>query len=774
MYKSLFLNPALIISSIMSGCIIIFNWCARHPYLIFFEAKFLVLSRYAAAIVSFYLVFVGLRAFIHYLTVNSNENSRALFFRIDLLTHLVLAPTLLKRYFIPGRSEGNRFYIFVFLGWFILKIILLILFFNRKTWLLFPERTWALLKKSRLIWNKLIEKKEYNAIYLSLIFTYCFFLQLLFCKSLPLLSIWIPFCYCIFFFSILLLLHALSNLFLPKAFTLFLIYGSFLLCILSTLDYLSFRIVNLHMSGSLGALLADGFKEIPKVLEGADVQLPYFILSIALTFSLPLFGLWGYNHLPSKKVSFSILTPFLISCVSLGVCFTTDRTLEKKIAPYTAQSLLKTFSIYPFFFRSHGEKLHFDRELAQPPSQEDFEIALNQASLKPITTPHIFVFIVESLRADFINSKSAPFLSKLLEQAPQFELTASNCNVTHPSLFTIYNGLLPHHWITFRDGSYSKGSFPLQILKKAGYKLNAFHSSFFKYFNIGGALFGKDYALLDYLYEGKELSTNVAERDAKVLEEIKKRVSNLDPSTPYYMTVLFDSTHHHYYWPSKLEVPFHPYLKAFKYTNKGKEQLELTKNRYRNSIYYVDQLIEKFCTHLKAEGLYDEALILITGDHGEEFMEFGHYFHGTDLCLPQSHVPLIYKFPKNSTKEVRKKLTSHVDIFPTIFDLIGIEFPSNFFHGSSIFSEKNSYIISFRPEHKSNPFQFYLHTGREKLEAKFVNSDNIYKSKGVEITSIKNSDETVKELEHPDRIKNFVINHFKDPLNLLFGLSEGT
>jgi arylsulfatase A-like enzyme len=183
------------------------------------------------------------------------------------------------------------------------------------------------------------------------------------------------------------------------------------------------------------------------------------------------------------------------------------------------------------------------------------------------------------------------------------------------------------------------------------------------------------------------------------------------------------------------------------------------------------QLIENFCNHLKAEGLYDEALILITGDHGEEFMEFGHYFHGTDLCLPQSHVPLIYKFPKNKDKEVKKKLTSHVDIFPSIFDLIGLEFPSKFFHGSSIFSKKNSFIISFRPHHKKDPFQFYLHTGTEKLEAKFVNSENIYKSKAIEITSIKNSDETLKELEQPHQMNNFIMDHFKTPLNLLFGSS---
>lgn len=766
--RSFYLNPIILLSSLITGFVAMFNWSSRHPYLVFFQSKFLMIFRYAVAMGAFYLIFTLLRAFIRYLTIHASETAKRLFFQTDLITYLMLGPLLFKRYFIPGRREGNLYYLAIFSGWFVLKIVLMLIFFDRSVWAQFPSKCLSLLKKSPIIWKKLFEKNEYKVTYFALILLYCASLQILFSRSLPSVSIWIPLSYSLFFFFGLLFVHALFKTLLPKAFYSLIIYSSFLLCVLTTLDYLSFQVVNLHMNGSLGALVADGFKEIPKVLEGADVKMSYFIGSVLLTLLLPVIGVLGHKYLPSKKVSFSLLTPLLLASISLGVCFKTDHSIEKKLPVFATQSINKTYPIYPFFLKTQGERFNFEGSLTPPPSEEEFQTALNNADAKASTKPHVFVFVVESFREDYINQKTAPFLTELKKEAPQFELTASNSNVTHISLFTIYNGLFPHHWITLRDGDYSKGSFPLQLLKKSGYKLDALHSSFFKYFNIGEVLFGKDYHLLDTLYEARELSPDVAHRDRIVLDKAKEMVSTFKEDSPHYMTILLDSTHHHYYWPEELEVPYKPYLKAFNYTNKGKEQLALTKNRYRNSIFYVDQLLKEFCDHLKKEGLYDSSLILITGDHGEEFQEHGHYFHGTDLCLPQSHVPLLYKFPKDLKREPKQKLTSHIDFFPSLFDFMGLSYPKELLPGNSIFSSEEAFILSFRPQYKKNPYQFYLHNGKEKIEAKFTNSEEIYKSKGIELMALKNRNEKVISFKKEGEMEAHVHKRFNQPLKNLF------
>ncbi len=714
------------------------------------------------------MIFTLIRAFINYLTQEANLESRKLFFQTDLITYLVLGPILLKRFFIPERKEGNAYYLAVFAAWVILKLILVVLFFDRKTLGQFPKKTLTLLKKSWIVWERVSQKKDHNLSYFLIPITYYFILQTLFTRSFPIVSLLAPLSYTLFFFSLLLLVHSMARTLLPKIFYICLVYVSFLICVLSTLDYFSFQLLNLHMDGSLGVLFSDGIRQIPQALEAADVKPFYFILSVLLTLLLPLLGVWGYKRLPSKKVKFSLLLPLALSFSSLGICYTSDHFIQKKLPVSTAQSLITALPIYPLFLKTEGEQILFTASLKPPPTPEEFQVALKNTSPTLSTKPHIFVFVIESLRADYLSRETAPFLTSLQEEAPKFDLTASNSNVTHCSLFSIYNGLYPHHWITLRDHGDKTGSFPLQTLKKSGYKLDALHSSFFRYFNIGEVIFGKDYALLDTIYEAKHLCPDVALRDQMVLDKSKELVSSFVEGDAHYVTILLDSTHHHYYWTEDFEPPFKPYLKSFNYTNKGKGQLELTKNRYRNSICYVDSLIQNFCDHLKAENLYDSSIIVITGDHGEEFMEHGHYFHGTDLCLPQSHVPIFYKFPEGFEKKEVQTLTSHVDIFPTLFDILQISYPKKMLEGTSIFSKGPAFILSFRPQYKKNPYQFYLHNGTEKIEGKFLNSEEIYKSKGIELTAIKDLEENSRIFSEPNASTKHTLSLFEEPLKELF------
>ncbi len=766
--RSFFLHPIILLSSFISGFIVMFNWCSRHPYLVFFESKIGVIARYGASMALFFLIFTLIRAFINYLTQEADKETRRLFFQTDLITYLVLGPILLKRYFIPHRKEGNDYYLAVFIAWVVLKIVLVVLFFDRKTLRQFPKKSWALLKKSSFVWKMVSQKNEHNLFYFLIPITYYFLLQALFARSFPLISFLAPLSYTLFFFSLLLLVHSVVRAFLPKMFYTCLIYTSFLICVLSTLDYFSFQLLSIHMNGSLGVLLSDGIRQIPEALEAADVKPLYFTLSVLLTLTLPLLGVWGYKRLPLKKVKFSLFLPLALACSSLGICYTSDHFIQKKLPVSTAQSLLTALPIYPLFLKTEGEQIHFTASLKPPPNPEEFQVALENTSYTSSTKPHIFVFVIESLRADYLSDETAPFLTSIQKEAPKFDLTASNSNVTHCSLFSIYNGLYPHHWHTVRERGDKTGSFPLQTLKKSGYKLDALHSSFFKYFNIGEVLFGKDHSLLDTLYEAKHLCGDVAIRDQMVIEKSKELVSSFKEGDAHYVTILLDSTHHHYYWPENFEPPFKPYLQSFNYTNKGKGQLELTKNRYRNSISYVDSLIQDFCDHLKAENLYDSSIIVITGDHGEEFMEHGHYFHGTDLCLPQSHVPIFYKFPKGFEKKEVQTLTSHVDIFPTLFDVLQISYPKKMLEGTSIFSEDPSFILSFRPQHKKSPYKFYLHNGVEKIEGKFLNSEEIYKSKGIELIAIKDLEEKNKVFSEPNASTKHTLSLFEQPLKELF------
>lgn len=94
---------------------------------------------------------------------------------------------------------------------------------------------------------------------------------------------------------------------------------------------------------------------------------------------------------------------------------------------------------------------------------------------------------------------------------------------------------------------------------------------------------------------------------------------------------------------------------------------------YNSEIVEADTCLNEFLNKLKEEDLYNKSIIVITADHGEEFMEHGSIDH-SQLYDEVVHVPLILKIPKSKEIEI-DKLVESVDIMPTIVSLLGIPLP---------------------------------------------------------------------------------------------------
>ena len=100
---------------------------------------------------------------------------------------------------------------------------------------------------------------------------------------------------------------------------------------------------------------------------------------------------------------------------------------------------------------------------------------------------------------------------------------------------------------------------------------------------------------------------------------------------------------------------------------------------------------------LKDSGQYDDTLIIVTADHGEEFLEHGGWWHGTTLYQEQIHVPLIVKLPDQEYAGTRVPwVVRHIDVAPTIADVGSVE-PSEQWQGSTLFGEDFAEFIS--PDH---------------------------------------------------------------------------
>jgi len=102
------------------------------------------------------------------------------------------------------------------------------------------------------------------------------------------------------------------------------------------------------------------------------------------------------------------------------------------------------------------------------------------------------------------------------------------------------------------------------------------------------------------------------------------------------------------------------------------------KSLFVESLKTVDNLIEKIITKLKINKILENSIIIITADHGEEFMEEGYYGHTIDSSSDNLlRVPLIFYYPKNFKNQIISIPVSTIDILPTITNLLNIEKPKN-------------------------------------------------------------------------------------------------
>ncbi len=94
-------------------------------------------------------------------------------------------------------------------------------------------------------------------------------------------------------------------------------------------------------------------------------------------------------------------------------------------------------------------------------------------------------------------------------------------------------------------------------------------------------------------------------------------------------------------------------------------------------VRFLDGNIGNLMQALKNQNLYDQSMIILLADHGEEFFEHGVSGHGDNLTQETVHIPLIIKFPGGAhAGTVVEDNVSLVDIAPTVMHIAGLPVPS--------------------------------------------------------------------------------------------------
>jgi arylsulfatase A-like enzyme len=96
--------------------------------------------------------------------------------------------------------------------------------------------------------------------------------------------------------------------------------------------------------------------------------------------------------------------------------------------------------------------------------------------------------------------------------------------------------------------------------------------------------------------------------------------------------------------------------------------------QYDGAVAYMDAAIETIFTALKAQGVYDDTIIVINADHGETLYDHEHFFDHHGMYDNVLHVPLIIRYPEKVPAGARVKgYNQHKDLMPTLLNLAGID-----------------------------------------------------------------------------------------------------
>ena len=123
--------------------------------------------------------------------------------------------------------------------------------------------------------------------------------------------------------------------------------------------------------------------------------------------------------------------------------------------------------------------------------------------------------------------------------------------------------------------------------------------------------------------------------------------------------------------------------------------IEQVKALYDGEVAFTDQQIGRLLDALRTRAPGDEVVLVYSADHGDEFLDHGHWGHGRHLYQELVHVPFAIRAPGCRPRRVRE-IVSLIDLAPTVLESFGIAAPPSF-EGRSLGAAVKGTGIAERP-----------------------------------------------------------------------------
>lgn len=365
--------------------------------------------------------------------------------------------------------------------------------------------------------------------------------------------------------------------------------------------------------------------------------------------------------------------------VMLALATLGERMAYAYSAAVNYQPILFASERYPFYLTTSVRKLAKHLGI-QEPERTTGGIDVKSGSLnyplaplvvdKPARSPNIVWLVAESLRFDMLDPKIMPALWNFSEQALRMEKHYSGGNLTQMGVFSMFYGLYAPYWFTMLD--HRRAPVLMDVLQQQNYQFSLHTSQRFSFPAFDKTVFVNmnKADMHEHLEIGEQW-----QRDRTNVGEMLDFIDTRDEKRPFMTYMFFESTHANYYFPPETVIA-EPYLKDLNYlTADFEKDIGLIKNRYINASRHVDQQVARVIDHLRNKKLLDNTIVIVLGDHGEEFMERSRWGHSAEFNRFQTSTPAVIHVPGQAPRVV-KGITSHLDIPATLLPLLGVRNPA--------------------------------------------------------------------------------------------------
>ena len=316
---------------------------------------------------------------------------------------------------------------------------------------------------------------------------------------------------------------------------------------------------------------------------------------------------------------------------------------------------------------------------------------------------NVIAVSLESLQNFVINNEMngevvTPFLNSLTKDKDTFYFDEfyhqTGLGKTSDSEFIFENSLfgLGRGAVFFTHGGNTYNSLANR-LNENGYFTNVMHPNNKSFWNrdmmYKSLNIDKFYDVNSYeIGEGE--AVNWGMKDIPFMEQSAKHIGEMPQ--PFYSRLITLTNHYPFYLDEEDKM-----INEYD-SNSG------TLNRYFQTVRYMDEAVKKFFDELKAQGVYDNSIIVMYGDHygisenhnkamsmyldKEEITPY-------DSALLQS-VPLFVHIPGSGEGKEMDEVAGQIDLRPTILHLLGIETSKDLQLGADLFSPEHEDFVIFR------------------------------------------------------------------------------